>query len=124
MKLTIERHDGLLVIQPRVATLEAHNTEAFKAAIAPLLDEGGRLLVDLSEIAFLDSSGLGALILALRTALARGGDLAVCSAQPRVRVLFQLVRAHQIFEVYNDRDEALREQRNRHHQDRPGTAGS
>ena len=73
-----------------------------------MLEAHAQIVFDLSRLAFVDSSGLGAFLSCLRHVHAKGGDLKLCSLLPPVRTLFELVRMHKIFDIFNNRDEALR----------------
>ena len=89
-------------------TLDASNSKEFKAEIAPLLTAGARIIFDLSNLKFVDSSGLGAMLSSLRQINGVGGDLKLCALNKPVRALIELVRMHRVFEIFNTRDEALR----------------
>jgi anti-sigma B factor antagonist len=65
------------------------------------------LVFDMSEVDFMDSSGLGGLVAALRSVSQAGGDIKIASLLPRIRALFELTRLHQVFEVFNDADTAV-----------------
>jgi anti-sigma B factor antagonist len=58
------------------------------------------ILVDLKDISFMDSSGLGALVAALKTIRTAGGDLAICSLSEQVKMLFDLTSMGSIFKIY------------------------
>ena len=109
MKVLLEKEGSFSIVTLPSGALDAQNAESFKLALEPLLAAGAEILVDLQKVSFMDSSGLGALVVCLRRTLASGGDLEVCSPQPPVRVLFEVVRAQQIFSIYNNRQEAFRE---------------
>jgi anti-sigma B factor antagonist len=61
----------------------------------------------MSELKFVDSSGLGAILSCLRQQNASGGELKLCGMLKPVRALFELVRMHRIFDMYNTREEAI-----------------
>ena len=61
----------------------------------------------LPELKFLDSSGLGAILSCLRQLNASSGELKLCGMSKGVRALFELVRMHRIFDLYNTREEAI-----------------
>jgi len=91
-------------------SLEAvdHTTvKEFKATIGALAASGARLVLDMGQVRFMDSSGLGALLSTLRSLSATGGDLKICNLTPAVRVLFELVRVHRVFDVLESREEAI-----------------
>lgn len=64
--------------------------------------------MDLSKVDFLDSSGLGVLIALLKRVAERGGDLKLCGVQKKVRLVFEITRAHRVFEILDTKDEALK----------------
>jgi anti-sigma B factor antagonist len=88
--------------------LDAGNAKEFKRDVAPLLEPCRKVIFDLGELRFVDSSGLGAILSCLRQLNAKGGDLKLCAMTKPVRALFELVRMHKIFEIHTTKDEALR----------------
>ena len=108
MELTVDRIDSVTVIQLPVENLDTSNTKEFKRQITPLLEAEGKLVFDMAKVKFIDSSGLGALLSCLRQVNAEGGDLKICGLTKQVRVIFELVRMHRIFEIFNTREEAAK----------------
>lgn len=108
MPLTVENTGDIAIVAIPGKSLDSGNSRDFKAEIAPVLKAHRKLIFDLSGLAFVDSSGLGALLSALREANAAGGDLKLCGLAKPVRALFELVRMHRIFEILNTREEAIR----------------
>jgi anti-sigma B factor antagonist len=105
--IDVDRTAAVPVVVPRVRRLDASVAPAFKQAVVQLVEGGDRRLVlDLSGVAFLDSSGLGALVSILK-ALGTQGSLAVCGAQGSVLALFKLTRMDKVFAIHADRAEAL-----------------
>lgn len=87
--------------------LDAGNVRVFKEQITPLINEYGAILLDMSQLTFVDSSGLGALLSCLRTMNNKNGQLKLFALAKPVQALFELVRMHRIFSIYNNRDEAI-----------------
>lgn len=58
-----------------------------------------RLVLDLENLTFMDSSGIGVLLGRLRTLQSRGGTLGVKNMQPQVEKLFRLSGLHQVIDV-------------------------
>jgi len=90
-------------------------TGRLDAAVAPevreeinrVVDDGpGNLLLDLSGVTFVDSSGLSVLVLALKSANAKGGKAALFKVNPTVRSLLELTRLHRVFEIFDDEEQA------------------
>ena len=88
--------------------LDASNVTHFKAGVLPLLASPIKLLIDLSETQFVDSSGLGAMISCQRHAVAAGGRMKLCGMSQQVRSAFELVRLHLLFDIHSTREEALK----------------
>ncbi len=109
MQLDIERmQDGkgaIVIIQS--SNLDAGNVKVFKDALHPQLVAHDHVLLDMSRLTFIDSSGLGALLSALRTMNSKEGQLKLFGMAKPVLALFELVRMHRIFSIYNTREEAL-----------------
>ncbi len=81
--------------------LDAALAHAAKGGDAP------RVLVDLSEVTFVDSTALMRLLLALRDLRRRGGHMALVCSNPTVLRLFEITRTDQTFEIFPTRDRAL-----------------
>ena len=87
--------------------LDAATVPTLEPALQRLLFEGqARLVVDLSGVNYISSSGLRALLTARRQARSRGGDVFLCSLHPRVREIFEMVGFVSVFGLYATRDEA------------------
>ncbi|MCC5656599.1 STAS domain-containing protein [Nostoc sp. XA010] len=63
------------------------------------------LLLDMKQVNFIDSSGLGALVSATQMVRNADSKLFVCSISDQVRMLFELTKMNRIFQVFADRDE-------------------
>ena len=107
MDIATQNFDGVTVAAVPVDELDAANAGEFKRDIAPVLTSNARLVLDLSHLRFVDSSGLGALLSCLRQLSGKGGDLKLCSMSKQVRALFELVRMHRIFDIYGTQEEAV-----------------
>jgi anti-sigma B factor antagonist len=97
---------SISVFKPSIRKLDILTSDEFSAALLSRLEEGARLVLDLSEVEFIDSSGLGRIIGALRSFRDRGGDMRICGAQPTVSILFDMVRLHEIVGIDADAEAA------------------
>jgi anti-sigma B factor antagonist len=87
--------------------IDAAVADDFRAEIARIAQGGSRkILLDLSEVTFVDSSGLGSIIACLKQ-LGPDGDLAVCGAHDSVGNLFRLTRMDKVFRIFPTQEEAL-----------------
>lgn len=108
MILKIEEIQSVILIEIKEERLDAHNSGELKVQMLNLFDEGKHnILIDLHEVRFVDSSGLGSLVSGFKNASARNGNLKLCGLQPQVKSMFELTRLHRVFEIYPGREEAL-----------------
>jgi anti-sigma B factor antagonist len=108
MQFISEARGDVTVATVPVEELDAANAAEFKRDIAPLLDAHDKLVLDLSRLRFVDSSGLGGFISCLRKLNAKGGDLKLCGMSKQVRAVFELVRMHRVFDILMSTEEAVR----------------
>ena len=107
MEMTLEKMDDVIVVVLPGESLDASNAKDFKRDIAPVLEANAKVVFDMDQLRFVDSSGLGAILSCLRKLNAAGGDLKLCAMSKPVRTLFELVRMHRIFDIFNTREEAV-----------------
>ena len=84
-------------------------TERLRNLILQALDNGKmNILLNMAEVFYIDSSGLGELVAAYTTAQRRGGKLKLMKLTQRVQDVVQLTKVYRVFEVYNDEDTAVK----------------
>jgi anti-sigma B factor antagonist len=98
-------HSNIRIVRP-TGILDGTRTNQFRNEISTIVNAGARvILVDLEDVTFMDSSGLGALVLALKNVHSAGGKLCVCSINDQIKILFELTRMDQVFEIFSNQDE-------------------
>jgi anti-sigma B factor antagonist len=104
----MEKRDGKTVLSLKEERVDAHNAAELKDRLLKALEDDGRaLVIDLSQVQFIDSSGLGALLSGYKNANLRASGFALVGLQPRVKSMFELTRLHRVFEIYPGIEEAL-----------------
>ena len=73
-----------------------------------LADQKVRVIVDLDDVGFLDSTALGVLVGGLKRARTDGGEIRIACAQPRVRKVFEITRLDSAFDLFDTVGEAVR----------------
>ena len=100
MQLEHELRGDLLEITVQADRIDAASAiylkDQFKAATA---DHGGRVVMDMGQVAFMDSSGLGAMVAALK--LLGGRKLELAGLSPTVNKVFTLTRMDKVFVLHN-----------------------
>jgi anti-sigma B factor antagonist len=66
-----------------------------------------RLVVDLSEVGYMDSSGVGTMVEIKRLVERGGGRLVLVALQPRVRSVFEVTQLDRFFDIANDINDAM-----------------
>jgi len=91
------------IIEPS-GILDGTQADAFRKEVDEALDQGvDIILIDLAGITFVDSSGLGILVVILKKIRASQKEMYVCSINDQVRMLFELTSMDRVFEVLPDR---------------------
>ena len=89
--------------------VDLHRSPALREALGKLIDENpSRLILNLTEVGYMDSSGVATLVEALQRVQRKQGRLLLHSLTPRVHSIFEIARLESIFEIYPTEDEALR----------------
>jgi|SaaInl8_120m_RNA_FD_contig_21_1602038_length_523_multi_4_in_0_out_0_1 anti-sigma B factor antagonist len=107
MEIQLNQVGSVAVVKIDSDQIDASNARDFKDHINPISADNRHIVFDLSAVRFVDSSGLGAILSYLRRQHEQGGDLKLAGMTKPVRMLFELVRMHRIFEIYNNVEEAV-----------------
>jgi len=100
------RIKDVFVVRVHESRIVADVAPQFKEGLTAYVKSGKQIVVlDLSEVTFIDSSGLGALIGSLK-AMGDGGELALCSASDGVISMLKLTRMDKVFRVFASPEEA------------------
>jgi anti-anti-sigma factor len=101
MESTVEMlRPGVAVVKP-TGRLDLLTASDAKVEFQTLVASGHeRLVVDLSQVDSMDSSGLGALISGLKAARLASGDLRIACANPSVLMVLELTRLDQVLHPY------------------------
>ncbi|GBD93689.1 putative anti-sigma factor antagonist [bacterium BMS3Abin05] len=100
MNVFFEKRENSTSVIVNEQRIDAQNAGEFRKYLLDLLASGNRtLIVNLSEVKFMDSSGLGALVYALREAKMKNGDVKVFHLKEQVISMFKVTRLNKIFEI-------------------------
>ncbi len=106
LNIQLSEGDGYTICRP-VGELDAYTVGQFREALGELATRP-KLLIDMSEVPFVDSAGLGALIGGIRRAREVGGDVAVCCNRPTLVRLLHTTGFDRIVTVAETLEEAAR----------------
>jgi len=89
--------------------LSGANAPEFKNRIREIIKAGkSRIILDMADVTFIDSSGLSALISGLKYAREAGGFLRLVALQDQAFKVIKLMLLDRVFEIYKNIDEAVR----------------
>jgi anti-sigma B factor antagonist len=88
--------------------IDLHGSPALRSELlACAAEKAPVLLVDFTDVEYIDSSGLATLIEYVREASAHGGKFGLFGLKKKVRTIFDLVRLNELFSITETREEAL-----------------
>lgn len=105
--MPIETSDGVAVLTPEFKHLDILSAKDFSGIFGPAAKAERAVILDLSLVQFVDSSGLGAILNLVRDTLKRDARIAICCAQPSVKVLFRMVQLAKLVTIFDGKDQAL-----------------
>jgi anti-sigma B factor antagonist len=108
LRMTEREQDGVVVLVPKGKIMGGPDAGAIKERLHKLIDQGKKkVVVDLSGVSWMNSSGLGILIGGLTTMRNNGGDLKLAAATEKVQNLLMVTKLISIFESFDTAKEAV-----------------
>ena len=84
------------------------NDDILFSGVKQLIDAGEKdFLLDLSSVSYINSTGIGSIIQAYRSAQSKGGDLKILNPSQCVSHIIQVSKLDNIFEVFHDQETAI-----------------
>ncbi len=99
---------GVLVLHARGEIDVATSPELHELLVAVIERAPQLVIVDLTEVSFIDSTGLGVLVGAVRDVRAGGGDMRLVVTQPQIIKLLELTGLDEVFSVVSNTRDAVR----------------
>jgi anti-sigma B factor antagonist len=99
--------DGGVPIVAVSGEVDVYSAPALRDGLADLLQQGKSVVVDLSQVGFLDSTGLGALVAARTTASEHGAGLPLVCTHQRILKLFTITGLDGVFQIFDSVPDAV-----------------
>lgn len=104
-ELKAEKHASVVRLPAKMVMAQ---TPTYRAAILDYINQGHtRLVIDMSNLDYIDSSGLSVLISARKQAMSYQGNIVLLNPKSSVRALIELTRLHHIMDIYESEEQAL-----------------
>ncbi len=107
MVINKSEENGIRIIQPE-GEIDLHASPVLRAELQSLAQARvPAVAADFSAVKYIDSSGLATLVEFVRDTKAFGGRIALYGLQPKVRMVFELVRLNELFTITDSKESAL-----------------
>ena len=108
--LKTDKRNGVLIVSfEDTNRFNALNAEPVKEELKSFFTSPGtRMVLDLGGIEFVDSTGFGVFLSIMKTANNNSGAFKIANISQEVMELFKLLQLHNIFELYNNADDAVK----------------
>lgn len=108
IKMTSRRVDGVTILDIGGRITLGEGSTQLRDSIRQLLAQNEkRILVNLGEVSYIDSSGLGELVSAFTTVRGEGGELKLLNLTRKVRDLLQITKLYTVFDIHDDETRAI-----------------
>lgn len=109
MNIVEEIIDDIVVEIINIDRASINEANLLKDMVYRKIDSGyKKVIVDLSNVEFIDSTFLGTIVSALKKTANTGGDLKLVGFKPPVRSMFELTRLFRVFDSYSDLQDAVK----------------
>ena len=109
VKLTTRQVGDVTVVDAVGRITLGEGASTFRDSIRDLVASGNKkLLLNLAEISYIDSSGIGELVSGFTTVANQGGTVKLLNLTKRVQDLLQITKLYTVFEVFDDEAKAVR----------------
>lgn len=103
------RHAGAVTIVDIAGQLTSFAAGALRNTIAGLLQQGDKkILLNLSGLEYLDSSGIGDLVRNYLSVIKAGGEMRIVGLKPKIEEILKITQLYQVFPEFQDEQSALR----------------
>ena len=109
MKVSSRQVDGVTIVDCSGRITLGEGSVVLKDAVRELLSKGQKkILLNLGDISYIDSSGIGELVSAFTTVRNQGGDLKLLNLTKKVHDLLQITKLYTVFDVKDDEASAVK----------------
>ncbi|MGA7928744.1 MAG: STAS domain-containing protein [Candidatus Sulfotelmatobacter sp.] len=107
LKLTTRTNDGILVVDCNGRIVFGEESSLLRDTVKKAVSENNRIVLNLGQVNYIDSGGLGTLVALRTTAQNAGGTIKLTNLTQRVGDLLQVTKLLTVFDVYNSEAEAI-----------------
>lgn len=107
LKIEVEEKDGAVLLKLN-GEVDVYTAPKLKSRLVDLVDQGKfKIIVDLEEVDFMDSSGLGVLVGGLKRVRSHDGSIALICTQENILKIFRITGLVKVFPIFENQDQAI-----------------
>lgn len=107
LKIDVVENDGLVLLKLN-GEVDVYTAPKLKSRLIDLVDQGKfKIIVDLEEVDFMDSSGLGVLVGGLKRVRSHDGAIALICTQENILKIFRITGLVKVFPIFENQDQAI-----------------
>ncbi|HZQ25468.1 MAG TPA: STAS domain-containing protein [Terriglobales bacterium] len=107
LKLETRVSDGVTVVSCHGRIAFGEEATSLREALKSVLSSTKNVVLDLSQVTYIDSGGLGTLVGVYSSARGAGADIKLCGLSARLRDTLQVTKLVTVFEVYDNQQQAI-----------------
>ncbi|HTU40618.1 MAG TPA: STAS domain-containing protein [Candidatus Aquilonibacter sp.] len=107
LKLALKTKDGILIVDCSGRIVFGEESSLLREKIKKAIVENNRIVLNLGQVSYIDSGGLGTLVGLRATAINAGGTIKLANLTKRVGDLLQVTKLLTVFDVYDSEAEAI-----------------
>jgi anti-sigma B factor antagonist len=100
--------NGVTVVDCNGRIVFGEEAAALREAVKEMIAQAPKIVLNLKNVTYIDSGGLGTLVGLYTSAHSSGGEIKLANLTPRVGQLLQVTKLVTVFDVYDSEDDALR----------------
>lgn len=107
IKVSVRDHSERVTVAQIHGEIDVYTSPKLKESLTKLIEKGKyNLIIDLEEVRYIDSTGLGVLIGTLKKVREHNGTIAIICNNPQIKKIFNITGLVKIFGIYKNADEA------------------
>jgi anti-sigma B factor antagonist len=107
LEITSREHEGIVILDLKGRITAGHEATALREQIAALNQPGRNVVLNLAHVDYIDSTGLGALVMCSTSLRKNGGSMKLLNLNRRNIELLIMTKLATVFEIFNDEQDAV-----------------
>jgi anti-sigma B factor antagonist len=108
LELDVSKTEDIAVVRCRGRIVFGEEADELRRVVLDLLDQTKRIVLNLSWVGYIDSSGIGVLVASFISARHRGAEIKFADLSPRARQVLTNTNVERLFRIYDSTDEAVK----------------